>query len=289
MEYEKYKGPPERLEIVANVKLFHNMTKKYYIKNYATLSNLLIDVGSGRGSDLRFWIEFKIKSVIGVEPSSDSIKKAIGFYIKMKKERKDLPKVQYLNGLGNLSWDDGTAAIRPEDRERFINLFGRQKVKADNINLHWTIHYMMDTKNDLNALFQNIQNHTKFNSLVTVLCMDGEKIHQLLRESKGIYEVKAPDGEVAFKLEARYPYEDDKLQKYGSRITVFFAGVYGLGQGIDENLVSVSNLIRKFKKYGFEVVHQKNYMELDIEEKKKLRDYETKISELYVGLVFKKI
>jgi hypothetical protein len=289
-EYDKYSTKPKWLDIVKNVKTFHNMTKKYYIQNFATLSNLLIDIGSGRGSDLRFWIDYQIKKVIGIEPSSESIKLAINFYKKMRGQYKDkgIPRVQYLNGLGNLDWDDGKAAIRPEDRKRFIQIFGINKTKADNINMHWTIHYMMDTKKDFETLLHNCVKHTHSNSLITVLCLDGEMIHEKLKEGKGVYEIFANNGELAYKLEAKYPHDEQKFNKYGSKITVTFAGIFGLGQGIVENLVSVPNLIRKFEKNGFELIHHKNYMELDIPEKKMLRDYEIKISELHIGLVFKK-
>lgn len=287
--YEKYSGPPKRLEIVAKVKKFHNQTKRYYIKNFASNSRLLVDVGSGRGTDIRFWADYKVEWAIGIEPSQDSIKRAIRYLIHLKKERTNLPKVQYLNGVGNLRWANGTAAIRPEDRDRFIQLFGKRKLKAENINMHWTIHYMMDTEGDFQTLMTNITNHTKENSLVTILCMNGEKIHRYLQKHDGVYDVTTPEEETAFRLDARYDYKQEEFPPYGSQISVQFAGVYGLGKGIEENLVSIEHLTREFKKVGFQLEHQEDYLNLPIDEKDELRDYERKISDLYMGLVFRRV
>ncbi len=152
---------------------------------------------------------------------------------------------------------------------------------------------MMDTEEDFNTLMNNIDKHTHSGSTVTILCMDGQKIDGLLKENNGSIIVKSSeqyDHQVIFQIDAKYPYQTpvEDLSKYGNKISVLFASTYGLEKGIEENLVFIDHLVSEFEKKGFELILEKNYLDINIPERHDLRDYETKVSELYVGLVFKK-
>ena len=108
MEYKKYSGNIKFNEAVKYVKRFHNMTKKYFIDNYSNNINILIDVGSGRGSDARYWVDNKVKFAIGIEPSPDSIKQAIRWYVRLQKMNK---------GKKHLFIDDASGTILSKDGE----------------------------------------------------------------------------------------------------------------------------------------------------------------------------
>ncbi len=286
--YKQYGGPYKWTDIIKSLKRFHNRVKKYYIEKYSRNKDVILDIGSGRGSDARFWIEFGVKFAVGVEPSTDSIKQAIIMYNKLKNEAgsKQITKIVYLNGAGQKNFDDGSAALRDQDRERFKDIFGRKKLKADNINLFWTIHYMMDTEKDFSTLMNNIGNHIKKDGTVVVLCMDGGRIDKLLKEGEGVYEVKKDD-KLVFRLKAQYDYEKDKLDFFGNKISVELASTYGLEKGIEENLVFVDELIKRFEDKKFKLIERTEFLDVDIPERKDLKDYEEKVSYLYLALVFK--
>jgi hypothetical protein len=299
MEYKKYSGHIKSSGAIKHVKKFHNMVKKYFIDKYSNDINVLIDIGSGRGSDARYWVDNNIKFAIGIEPSDSSIKQAIINYVKLQKinKGKKITKIQYLNGQGQKNWSSGSASLKKEHIGKFKHLFGTKndedRLQADNINLFWTIHYMMNTEKEFNTLMDNIDKHTHSGSTVTILCMDGEKIDGLLKKNDGSIIVNSNEeynNQMVFKISALYPYKvpTDKLPIYGNKISVLLASTYGLEKGIEENLVLISHLINEFEKRGFQLILNKNFLEINIPELNDLRDYERKISELYVALVFKK-
>lgn len=288
--YKKYAGPYDKwTDIIKTLKRFHNRVKKYYIEKYCKNKDVILDLGSGRGSDARFWTEFGVKFAVGIEPSIDSIKQAIFMYNKLKRDyneqNKKITKIIYLNGSGEKNFDDGSASLREQDTERFIEIFGKKKFKADTINSFWTIHYMMDNEKDFNTLMKNITKHIKINGTVVVLCMDGQKIHNLLKNS-GVYEVKKGD-DIVFKLTAQYNYRENNLPFFGNKITVELASTYGLEKGIEENLVFVDELINRFKSRNFRLIEQTEFLDVNIPERKELKNYEEKVSDLYLTLVFR--
>lgn len=290
MEYKKYSGEFQKNNIIQNLKVFHNRIKKFFIDNYLTNSKMLIDIGSGRGSDAQYWFKNKVKFAIGIEPSEESIKKAIQNYNRLKKIAEDGTKIVYLNGVGNKIWADGSAALRSQDVSKFKYFFGEKKVKAQNINLFWTIHYMMNSQKDFENLLTNISSHSSNNCYVVILCMDGAKVDNLFKYYGQQYQI-TKNGNTIFKIEANYDFNKkiSELNKYGNKILVTLKSTYGLEKGIEENLVFKELIMDEFSKIGFKLITMKRFLDIDIPEREKLADYEEKISDLYVSLVFQKI
>lgn len=293
-EYEKYKGKWERKGIVANLKRFHNKVKEYYLREYCANSDLLIDVGSGRGNDADYWVKYGVKRAIGIEPSGNSIKLAIRRYNNLKRQHANtdtvVTNIVYLNGVGNKNWNDGSAALRNEDVDKFKYHFKHRDVQAQNMNFFWTLHYMMDTKQDFVTTVNNVNSHLRKDGTLIILVMDGEKIDKYFKRKDGSYHIKAENDELVFGLDAKYdykiPFEEQK--KYGKKILVTLAGTYGLQEGIEENLLSVDLVVKTFEDLGYKLVVKENHLDVAIPEREDLTKYQAKVSELYVGLVFKK-
>lgn len=281
MSYIKYQGKFEKSSLVHGLKKFHNRIKGYFIRKFS--QNTVIDIGSGRGSDAFYYVKNKINCVIGIEPSKDSIDRAIR---QQKKYSNTSTEFIYLNGTGEKNWDNGEAALSFEYKEKFIHIFNEKNIQANTINMFWTIHYMMNTYNDFYTLLKNIKSHLKKNGYLVILCMNGEKIHQLLQKYKGYYSIKHDNQEI-FAIRAEYPF-NKKIGIFGNPITVYLKGTYGLEKGIIENLVFIEELTKILKEEGFQKILQKNHLELNfIKEFKLLSESEKKISELYEALVFK--
>jgi SAM-dependent methyltransferase len=288
-EFDKYSGNFEKTDLVKNVKNFHTSVKGYFIDKYAHSANHVIDVGSGRGIDIIYWINSKIKNVIGIEPSSESISRAIKRYVNLNRnlERNDKIYVKFVNGVGNKSWINGDAAL--SNKEQFISAFKNKEHSIDIINLFWTIHYMMDTEEDFKNIFKNIDTFIKPGGKVIIMCMDGKKIHNQFKKNNGVYDVRTKDNEGVFKLSSHYNHNIDKLEPCGNKIGVFFRGTYGLEKEIFENIVIPKFLIHHFEKNNYKLILNQNYLDIDIPELKSLTDYERKISLMYMTLIFEKL
>lgn len=106
---------------------------------------------------------------------------------------------------------------------------------------------MMDTENDFNNILTNINNHTMNKSTIIILCMDGDKIYDILKNNNGKYLIE-DNNEMIFELEALYDINKTNSSFYGNKINVKLRGTYGLEKGINENLVFINNLINQFEK-----------------------------------------
>jgi hypothetical protein len=279
--YNKYNGKIIKDDDVKPLIQYNNQVKYRFIEKYDTNKELLIDIGSGRGSDVDYWVQFAIKKVIGIEPSLDSIKMAISRSIKYQ----DKIKVSYFNGEGQKSWHKGEAAIDSQDAELFKKVFNN-KLRADSMHLFWTIHYMMNSQEDFITLFDNIERHLQNNGTLIILCMDGQKIHDLLK-SDGVYTVNNEDNKV-FELKAEYDYNKPLTDYFGQKINVFLSGTYGLQNGISECLVFPDLLIKFIEQYSYTLVENINFLDVFPDKSSNLKQYEKDIIGMYIGLVFKK-
>lgn len=280
--YDKYSGKINFSPIMHSIKRCHNLIKRTMISKFNKNIDLLIDIGSGRGSDVFTWNISNIKRVIGIEPSSDSIKQSIFKYKKISKKTEMV--VQFLNGVGDKKWDNGSASLNEKDTSRFIKLFGKNKVKADCINLFWTIHYMLDSVDSFKNLFYNIDNHINKGGKVVMMYMSGSKILKLLDKYNGEYDIIV-NNESIFKLKRKHI---DTREIFGNKIEVFMKGTYGLEKGIVENLVFGNFLRKHFKKNNYELIYKQKYTDLNLECIKEQTVEEKKISSLYYIMVFEK-
>lgn len=295
--YNKYSDRFKYNDLVRNLKYFHNRVKEYYITKYCFKTDILIDIGSGRGTDAKKWMMNGIKFIIGIEPSSESIKIAIRNYNKYKKEiinetspDKYMSKIIYLNGVGDKIWSNGSAALSNRDKSSFIYLFKQKSVKATNINMFWTIHYMLDTVNNFRNIITNLDRNSVKGTVLTILCMDGKKIYDLIKENNGSYVIKSQDSPI-FSLEALYDYNKsiEELGPYGNKILVKLEGTYGLEKGIEENLVFIDQLNVQLGKIGFSLIESTPFLDVNVEQRSLLTSDQEKVSDLYRALVYKRL
>lgn len=291
----KYKGKVyisgREYELVKDFKLFHNKVKKFYIDKYSKNQEIVVDVGSGRGSDVQYHYVNNVGFLIGIEPSPESIKRAVAWYFKTKKKYPDRRlRISYLNGVGQKKWDNGNAALNKKDKYRFINYFGKNNIKANTINMFWTIHYMMDAQKDINTLFYNINNHILNTSYLVISCMDGNKIHKYLQNNNGKYEI-IKNGEVIFRLTSKYDHQKNikDLPLVGNKIGVYILGAYGLSKEICENIVFIDKLTKFVENHKFKLIEHTDYLNIEIPERNILTNEDIKVPELYTTIVFEKI
>jgi hypothetical protein len=101
----KYKGTFERDEYMRQIKICHNKIKGIQIDNIKDEKTIL-DIGSGRFTDIKYWLQKDIKLFIGIEPSNESIKFAIN-NIKKNKDEIEKKGMKYIikQGSGQENWN----------------------------------------------------------------------------------------------------------------------------------------------------------------------------------------
>ena len=295
--YEMYKDVGNNDPETKFIKRFNNRLKSDYIRRYMFGIKLLIDIGSGKSSDLFSFNLNRIKKVIAIEPSQESHNIAINKYQSMKNSKNKMfqtTEMVYINGLGQENWQDANKfTLSEESKITALHTF-KEPVNADAISLFHVIHYMNTSENEILGLMKNITTQLKKGGILMILCMDGEYIHKKLKDNNGIYQI-IKNNKTIYSIEAKYDLNTDITKKpYNNIINVFFSGVFGLTQGIDETLVSIDHLINLIKRHGFTVIENNSFIDV----KNRVRETSTidqlvtvdfNIIRLYRALVFRKI
>lgn len=309
MAYNKYSGKVKYDPVSKNIVTYNQSVKEYFIKKYN--QNSLIDIGSGKGKDLAFWKKTNLKFVIGLEPSLDSMKIAIKILNKSNNDnkadkQKSSLRVTYFNATGDKKWSDGSAILNSKYKENFTKGSANdkgsfiqiiKKTKVDSINMFFTIHYMMTTKESFLQLFDNIQTHLNPKGKLVILIMNGRKIHNLLKKNKGeltitndskIENEKSNEKKIVFQCKAKYDYTQKALPVFGTTISVYFSSVAGLQNTIDENLVIPKYLIRFFEKNNFKLLENISLSKVFPQKYNTFAEYEKNVIDLYKALIFEK-
>lgn len=260
--YEKYTGKFDRNEDTKYIKQFNNRLKGYYLRRYIYGAKFIIDVGSGKSSDLFNFNINKIRTVVAIEPSIDSHVLAQNMYESLRKRKGRMYRTTimiYINALGQEPWDNPSTTDQ-RSKENAKKLFS-VPLDADAITVFHVIHYMNSTEKDFQGFLDNVKKHLKPNGYLLILCMDGEYIHNKLKESGGILDIKKNNNTI-YKIEAKYDLDTDIYKDpYGNIINVYFSGVYGLTHGIDEPLFNIKYATDIMKKQNFKLIENASFLD----------------------------
>jgi SAM-dependent methyltransferase len=265
--YDIYKGQMTKDPDTEIIKYFHIMIKKEILKKYANNVEYLLDVGSGKLSDLRLWKEMNIKNVVGIEPSHESI---IMGNEKIKKFDYT-NKIDVIEGVGDVDWE--------KDSKYKIVLSN----KYDIITFQFTLHYMM---NNINIIIKNLNNVIKKGTKIIITCMDGNKIqNDFIRYGK--VEVRN-NQEPIFAIVPFYKVSN-KIPESDNNILVYFKGAFGVSSGSLEPIIDIDRLIDLFKNADIKLIERRNFASYNIDVKKRMYPNQLKVSSYYMSMVFEKI
>jgi len=255
--YEIYKGKPMHDPDTSIIKRFHSDVKRNLFYKYCKKDINLLDIGSGQMVDVRHWTKCGIHNVVGIEPSKDSINNAKERIGKLGKST----NIQIINGMGNEKWKDN------------LKIYGHvYDYKYDMITFQYTIHYMLS---NLDIVLGNIRDVAKDGATVMVLCMDGNKIKNKIKN--GTIKIMNEDQDPIFVIDKFNTPED---------IIVYFKGAYGVTNGSIEKIVDVNKLVDIFQKHKLKLVYRKYFNQFNSEVKKDMKDWQLEVSSYYIALVF---
>ena len=241
--FDIYKGKSIYDPYTALIRHFHLDVKKQLFYRYCSNIDHLLDIGSGKMTDAQFWNIVKVKNVIGIEPSKESIQLGFERLKKFGHSKPNSTKIDIINGLGDDDW------LKDNKYEKIF------EHKYDVITFQFTIHYMMY---NIEQVMKNILKVSKKGTKVIITCMDGQLIHEELHKNKKI-EVRKGQ-EPIFSIFPQYDYLDVDIPKK-SDILVYFKGTYGVVNGSVEPLVDIKRLIRFFDNNGYNLLEQKKFLD----------------------------
>lgn len=228
----------------------HRRISQYYIMKYGRDKEYLLDLGSGKLSGSYIYKKARIKNVYGVEPSTYSVQMAY-------EVAKKYPRVNFT----------------------IINAFADKpldiKVKFDIITLIFTIHYMI---NNIDVVINNIKKMSKQGTIIIITCVNGDK-------------VLANMGKLD-RYEIQY-YKDIYWGVYrfntNDKFLFYMKDVYGLELGSEESLVSITNLINKFKTNNIHLIHSNSFKDEynNIPNSSKLHKFQYDILDIQHILIFR--
>ena len=265
--YDIYKGAMTKDHDTDIIKYFHIMIKQEILKRYATNCNYLLDIGSGKLTDMRLWDGINVKNVIGIEPSIESIE--LGNEKIQKFGFKG--KIDVINGVGDIDWQS--------DEKYNIVL----KNKYDIITFQFTLHYMM---NNIDMIINNLNKVMKSKTKIIITCMDGNKIHNEFIRNKQV-EVRNKQ-EPIFAIIPFYKVTQ-QIPESDNNILVYFKGAFGVSSGSLEPIIDIEKLIKIFEKNNLKLIEKKNFTEYNLPIKNKLYPNQLRVSSYYMSLVFEKI
>ena len=288
--FEIYTGQRVDDPITDPVKLFHIYIKRHYIKKYASNTQYLLDIGAGHAKDLLYWAAANVKNVIGIEPSSFSVKEGNERIIKLKNKSNNT-KAKLIEGKGEELWAG-------DPKYHVVNSLQN---KFNVITLMFSIHYMLDNLN----IMENIINSITKNGIVIILLHNSKEIDKKIMENSKYYKSvsKNSEGKYEEKINmigektVKITYMNDVLfylkdisssGEEKRKIVTYMRGGYGLSKGSFEYLPNIDTLIKTFKSKRFNLLENKPFTFINLPEKNVLNSEQLSISSLYSALVFKK-
>jgi SAM-dependent methyltransferase len=265
--FDIYKGEQVKDPDTSIIKYFHIMIKEDILKKYASNCEYLLDVGSGKLTDMRLWDKFNVRNVVGIEPSIDSIElgneKISKFGFK--------GKINVINGVGDIDWIS-------DDKYKIV-----LENKYDVITFQFTLHYMM---NNIQTIINNLNKVIKKETKIIITCMDGNKIQNDFNKYKQI-EVRNKQEPIFaivpfYKVTAEIPEKDNN-------ILVYFKGAYGVSSGSLEPIIDINKLIKRFQENNFKLLERKNFADYNLPIKNKLYPNQLRVSSYYMSLIFVKV
>jgi len=276
---------------VRGLRDFHNLFIKNIILYDSCLKGgekTLIDLGCGKGSDIRRWNDNKVSFVLGIDYSEDNITNikdgAYARYIGINSEPDTtLPPMVFVIGDTSKRLIDGKAGAYPEENDILRSIFGRYnpttgniptyvdknaggllKYGADVMSCMFALHYFFENEEKLNGLLRNINEGLKVGGYFVGCCFDGESVFDFLKNTPTGGVIKGVEKSSSL-WTIRKNYEADELvpdvDSLGTKINVNFISI---GASHDEYLVSFPYFIEKMKAIGCELLSDEKAKEIGL-------------------------
>lgn len=269
-------------DIAGPMRQFHNWIKSNLIQTYcgnvyAEHQTTVLDIGVGRGGDLRKYYLAKVKKVVGIDPDKqgliDETNGAISRYKDIKKKMPNVPQMDFIRADAGvlLNFSDQNVALGGIDNnnrkyfEKYFSDDPAKRMKFDRINCQFAIHYLLSDSVVWNNFKTNINNYLDDDGYMIITAFDGKKVAELLHgKEKYTSYIISDKGKKEIFFEIVKKYEDkknkDDIFGTGNAIDIYFSWISEENRYITEYLVDPDFLTNEFMKdCNMELVDTDNF------------------------------
>lgn len=213
-------------------------------------ANWIIDIGCGRGADLRRYFEASVKNLIGIDNDRASLSELI---------RRKYTIIQ--SSDRNTVYSSNIYAILADMTSPFQELLVKvydttnSNLKVDYIVCNLSFHYYTYTSELLMNFITFVSNLLKEDGLIVITCFIGQEIFNLLKDlTEGqlwnVYENQV------LKYSIKKMYSGEKLEPTGQKIGVIHP--FSKGQYYEEHLINFEYVKQRFIDNKFTLVSNLN-------------------------------
>eukprot|EP00866_Antonospora_locustae_P002451 jgi/Antlo1/2451/1617 len=264
---------PEKREVMEtiNIRKMNNFIKSMLINEHVPENSTILDVGCGKGGDLKKFAARRIRRYYGLDISKNSI---------------DNAKKRYQS-----SYFKFQAEFLVRDTYNSLFHIG---TKFDVISIQFSLHYAFMSMNTLRTTLQNIKNHLSSNGKVIASVPNSEVLLRRYKKYGNKY------GNNFYSVNFVMPYE--QIQSISCKLGIEY--MFTLSNSLDnciEYLVDMNALNEECNSTGLKIVEytdfltyfnrnvKKNIFLYNKMIQNKLTDDELKVCELYSVLVIKNV
>ena len=265
------------------------------ITKYAEGVNWIVDLASGRGADLKRYMDAGVKNAVFI----DIDKLALGELIERKisiarnsnlhHERGNSPRGRIGMRIHTLNRDLKT---KSEQIAADMEKFGFQKNEADFVMMNFAMHYLCDKTENIRNLAKLVNFALKKGGVFVFTVMSGQSVFELIKDLKYSESWKALENDTV-KYEIKKLYKGTELSDVGQTIAVKLPFREELAE---EPICNIQHVIDIFEKKGFEMQDNSTFGGMTTlfersrkEEFGRLSKDDLEYSELHNYVVLKKI
>tara|TARA_B100000900_G_scaffold416197_1_gene449945 strand:- start:1252 stop:4833 length:3582 start_codon:yes stop_codon:yes gene_type:complete len=266
---------------------FHNLyVKNILVKNISRPGYTLIDYACGKGGDIPKWINSSLNFVLGIDLAKDNIENrldgACARYLNYSSKYTSMPSALFLHGNSSANIKDGSALYNEKNKNIIKALFGEGSknelslgravyenygiVKSGfNISsIQFALHYMFENVNILNEFVKNLSQCTSVNGYFIGCCYDGTRVFNMLKQTKygesiTLFKDSNKIWQITKQYESNEFLEDDSCMGYA--IDIYQESI---NKTFREYLVNFNYLIRVLENYGFTLLEETEYKDLNL-------------------------
>ncbi|KAJ1915601.1 mRNA cap guanine-N7 methyltransferase [Mycoemilia scoparia] len=215
---------------IFHLRAFNNWIKSVLIGRHTDRNDKVLDMGCGKGGDLRKWQKVNIRELVGMDIAQVSVEQAQDRYEKMRN-----PGFKARFYSQDCYGRPLTDTIQPKD------------YKANIVSLQFCMHYAFETEVKVRQMLQNVSNHLEIGGRFVGTIPDCYWMVKKLRSLKGdqlewsnsVYKVR-------FEQKSKYPVFGHKYW-------------FTLKDALDdcpEYLVHFPTFIKLAREYGMELLYR---------------------------------